>query len=158
MEWERVYKMKKKITEEQLNALTEAVRKELKENDSNVLYFDEYDYFWPRDQNGDDIEAKDFADDLGIKLGLFTRVNRSGELEIYQKHSRITYLIQNGIITFGFISILVQLSFVAIVNIFDPSHFLRSVIAAFMEIVSIKILMTIKKRGKLSTFDEIGLL
>ena len=150
--------MKKKITKEQLNALTEAVRKELKENDSDVLYFDEYDYFWPRDQNGDDIEAKDFADDLGIKLGLFTRVNRSGELEIYQKHSRITYLIQNGIITFGFISILVQLPFVAIVNIFDPSHFLRSVIAAFMEIVSIKILMTIKKRGKLSTFDEIGLL
>ena len=150
--------MKKKITKEQLNALTEAVRKELKENDSNVLYFDEYDYFWPRDQNGDDIEAKDFADDLGIKLGLFTRVNRSGELEIYQKHSRMTYLIQNWIITFGFISILVQLPFVAIVNIFDPSHFLRSVIAAFMEIVSIKILMTIKKRGKLSTFDEIGLL
>ena len=150
--------MKKKITEEQLNALTEAVRKELKENDSNVLYFDEYDYFWPRDQNGDDIEAKDFADDLGIKLGLFTRVNRSGELEIYQKHSRMTYLIQNWIITFGFISILVQLPFVVIVNIFDPSHFLRSVIAAFMEIVSIKILMTIKKRGKLSTFDEIGLL
>ena len=147
--------MKKKITEEQLNALTEAVRKELKENDSNVLYFDEYDYFWPRDQNGDDIEAKDFADDLGIKLGLFTRVNRSGELEIYQKHSRMTYLIQNWIITFGFISILVQLPFVAIVNIFDPSHFLRSVIVAFMEIVSIKIFMTIKKRGKLSTFDEI---
>ena len=119
--------MKKKITEEQLNALTEAVRKELKENDSNVLYFDEYDYFWPRDQNGDDIEAKDFADDLGIKLGLFTRVNRSGELEIYQKHSRMTYLIQNWIITFGFISILVQLPFIIIVNIFDPSHFLRSV-------------------------------
>ena len=147
--------MKKKITEEQLNALTEAVRKELKENDSNVLYFDEYDYFWPRDQNGDDIEAKDFADDLGIKLGLFTRVNRSGELEIYQKHSRMTYLIQNWIITFGFISILVQLPFIIIVNIFDPSHFLRSVIVAFMEIVSIKIFMTIKKRGKLSTFDEI---
>ena len=147
--------MKKKITEEQLNALTEAVRKELKENDSNVLYFDEYDYFWPRDQNGDDIEAKDFADDLGIKLGLFTRVNRSGELEIYQKHSRMTYLIQNWIITFGFISILVQLPFIIIVNIFDPSHFLRSVIVAFMEIVSIKIFMTIKKRGKLSTFNEI---
>ena len=147
--------MKKKITEEQLNALTEAVRKELKENDSNVLYFDEYDYFWPRDQNGDDIEAKDFADDLGIKLGLFTRVNRSGELEIYQKHSRMTYLIQNWIITFGFISILVQLPFIIIVNIFDPSHFLRAVIVAFMEIVSIKIFMTIKKRGKLSTFNEI---
>ena len=147
--------MKKKITEEQLNALTEAVRKELKENDSDVLYFDECDYFWPRNQNGDDIEAKDFADDLGIKLGLFTRVNRSGELEIYQKHSRMTYLIQNWIITFGFISILVQLPVVVIVNIFDPSHFLRAVIVAFMEIVSIKIFMTIKKRGKLSTFDEI---
>ena len=147
--------MKKKITKEQLNALTEAVRKELKENDSDVLYFDECDYFWPRDQNRNDIEATDFADDLGIKLGLFTRVNRSGELEIYTKHSRMTYLIQNWIITFGFISILVQLPFVAIVNIFDPSHFLRSVIVAFMEIVSIKIFMTIKKRGKLSTFDEI---
>ena len=143
------------MTTEQLNAIAQAVRKELKENDSDVLCFDNRDYFWPRNQNGDDIEAKDFADDLGIKLGLFTRVNRSGELEIYQKHSRITYLIQNGIITFGFISILVQLPFVVIVNIFDPSHFLRSVIVAFMEIVSIKIFMTIKKRGKLSTFDEI---
>ena len=143
--------MKKKITEEQLNALVEAVRKELKENDSDVLYFDECDYFWPRDQKGNDIEA----DDLGIRLGLFTRVNRSGELEIYQKHSRMTYLIQNWIITFGFISILVQLPFIIIVNIFDPSHFLRAVIVAFMEIVSIKIFMTIKKRGKLSTFNEI---
>ena len=146
------------MTAEQLNAIAQAVRKKFKENNSDVLYFDNRDYFWPRNQNGDDIEAKDFADDLGIKLGLFTRVNRSGELEIYQKHSRMTYLIQNWIITFGFISILVQLPFVAIVNIFDLSHFLRSVIAAFMEIVSIKILMTIKKRGKLSTFDEIGLL
>lgn len=144
------------MTAEQLNAIAQAVRKELKENDSDVLYFfDNRDYFWPRNQNGDDIEAKDFADDLGIKLGLFTRVNRSGELEIYQKHSRMTYLIQNWIITFGFISILVQLPVVVIVNIFDPSHFLRSVIVAFMEIVSIKIFMTIKKRGKLSTFDEI---
>ena len=130
------------MTAEQLNAIAQAVRKKFKENNSDVLYFDNRDYFWPRNQNGDDIEAKDFADDLGIKLGLFTRVNRSGELEIYQKHSRITYLIQNGIITFGFISILVQLPFVAIVNIFDPSHFLRSVIVAFMEIVSIKIFMT----------------
>lgn len=139
------------MTTEQLNAIAQAVREELKENDSDVLYFDECDYFWPRDQKGNDIEA----DDLGIRLGLFTRVNRSGELEIYQKHSRMTYLIQNWIITFGFISILVQLPVVVIVNIFDPSHFLRSVIVAFMEIVSIKIFMTIKKRGKLSTFDEI---
>ena len=139
------------MTAEQLNAIAQAVREELKENDSDVLYFDECDYFWPRDQKGNDIEA----DDLGIRLGLFTRVNRSGELEIYQKHSRMTYLIQNWIITFGFISILVQLPFIIIVNIFDPSHFLRAVIVAFMEIVSIKIFMTIKKRGKLSTFNEI---
>ena len=62
--------MKEKLTEGQLNALAEAVRKELKENDSDVLYFDECDYFWPRDQKGNDIEATDFADDLGIKLGL----------------------------------------------------------------------------------------
>ena len=77
--------MKEKLTEGQLNALAEAVRKELKENDSDVLYFDECDYFWPRDQKGNDIEATDFADDLGIRLGLFTRVNRSGELEIYRE-------------------------------------------------------------------------
>ena len=147
--------MKEKLTEERLNALTEAVCKELKENDSDVLYFDECDYFWPHDQKGNDIEATDFADDLGIKLGLFTRVNRSGELEIYTKHSRMFGLIESGLVTFGFISILVQLPVVVIVNIFDPSHFLRSVIVAFMEIVSIKIFMTIKKRGKLSTFDEI---
>ena len=147
--------MKKKITEEQLNALTEAVRKELKENDSDVLYFDECDYFWPRDQKGNDIEVTDFADDLGINLGLFTRVNRSGELEIYTKHSRITYLIQNGIITFGFISILFQFPIVIIVNIFDPSYFVRLIMAALIETVSIKIFMMIKKRGKLSTFDEI---
>ena len=147
--------MKKKITAEQLNAIAQAVRKELKENDSDVLCFDNRDYFWPRDQNGNDIEATDFADDLGIKLGLFTRVIRSGELEIYTKHSRITYLIQNGIITFGFISILFQFPIVIIVNIFDPSYFVSLVITALMETVSIKIFMMIKKRGKLSTFDEI---
>ena len=31
--------MKKKITEEQLNALTSAVRKELKENDSEIVSY-----------------------------------------------------------------------------------------------------------------------
>ena len=42
--------MKKKITEEQLNALTEAVRKELKENDSEIVfYFDDKNDLWPRD-------------------------------------------------------------------------------------------------------------
>ena len=56
--------MKKKMTEEQLNALTEAVRKELKENDSDVLYFDECDYFWPRDQKGNDIEVTDSANGI----------------------------------------------------------------------------------------------
>ena len=147
--------MKKKITEEPLNALAKAVRKEFKENDSDVLYLDECDYFWPRDQKGNDIEATDFADDLGIKLGLFTRVNRSGELEIYTKHSRMFGLIQSGLVTFALIAILFQFPIVIIVNIFDPSYFVRLVIAALMGIVSIKIFMMIKKRGKLSTFDEI---
>lgn len=147
--------MKKKITEEQLNALTEAVRKELKENDSDVLYFDECDYFWPRDQKGNDIEATDFADDLGIRLGLFTRVNRSGELEIYTKHSRMFVLIQGGLVTFALIAVFFQFPIVIIVNIFDSSYFVRLIIAALMGTVSIKIFMMIKKRGKLSTFDEI---
>lgn len=143
--------MKKKITEEQLNTLTEAVRKELKENDSDVLYFDECDYFWPRDQKGNDIEA----DDLGIRLGLFTRVNRSGELEIYTKHSRMFVLIQGGLVTFALIAVFFQFPIVIIVNIFDSSYFVRLIIAALMGTVSIKIFMMIKKRGKLSTFDEI---
>lgn len=147
--------MKKKITEEQLNALTEAVRKELKENDSDVLYFDECDYFWPRDQKENDIEATDFADDLGIRLGLFTRVNRSGELEIYTKHSRMFVLIQGGLVTFALIAVFFQFPIVIIVNIFDSSYFVRLIIAALMGTVSIKIFMMIKKRGKLSTFDEI---
>ena len=147
--------MKKKITKEQLNALTEAVRKELKENDSDVLYFDECDYFWPRDQNRNDIEATDFADDLGIKLGLFTRVNRSGELEIYTKHSRMFVLIQGSLVTFALIAMFFQFPIVIIVNIFDPSYFVRLIIAALMGTVSIKIFMMIKKRGKLSTLDEI---
>ena len=64
--------MKKKITEEQLNALAKAVRKEFKENDSDVLYFDECDYFWPRAQKVNDIEATVFSHDVGIHLGLFT--------------------------------------------------------------------------------------
>ena len=147
--------MKKKITEEQLNALTEAVRKELKENDSDVLYFDECDYFWPRDQKGNDIEVTDFADDLGINLGLFTRVNRSGELEIYTKHSRMFGLIQGGFVTYALIAVLFQFPIVIIVNIFDPSYFVRLIMAALIETVSIKIFMMIKKRGKLSTLDEI---
>ena len=147
--------MKKKITEEQLNALAKAVRKEFKENDSDVLYFDECDYFWPRDQKGNDIEATDFADDLGIKLGLFTRVNRSGELEIYTKHSRMFGLIESGLVTFALIAVLFQFPILIIVNIFDPSYFVRLIMAALTETVSIKIFMTIKKRGKLSTFNEI---
>ena len=147
--------MKKKITEEQLNALAKAVRKEFKENDSDVLYFDECDYFWPRDQKGNDIEATDFADDLGIKLGLFTRVNRSGELEIYTKHSRMFVLIQGSLVTFALIAMFFQFPIVIIVNIFDPSYFVRLIIAALMGTVSIKIFMIIKKRGKLSTLDEI---
>ena len=147
--------MKKKITEEQLNALAKAVRKEFKENDSDVLYFDECDYFWPRDQNRNDIEATDFADDLGIKLGLFTRVNRSGELEIYTKHSRMFVLIQGSLVTFALIAMFFQFLIVIIVNIFDPSYFVRLIIAALMGTVSIKIFMMIKKRGKLSTLDEI---
>lgn len=147
--------MKEKLTEERLNALTEAVCKELKENDSDVLYFDECDYFWPHDQKGNDIEATDFADDLGIKLGLFTRVNRSGELEIYTKHSRMFGLIESGLVTFALIAVLFQFPILIIVNIFDPSYFVRLIMAALTETVSIKIFMTIKKRGKLSTFDEI---
>ena len=148
--------MKKKITEEQLNALAEAVRKELKENDSEIVsYFDDKDDLWPCDQKGNDIEATDFADDLGIKLGLFTRVNRSGELEIYTKHSRMFVLIQGSLVTFALIAILFQFPIVIIVNIFDPSYFVRLIIAALMGTVSIKIFMMIKKRGKLSTLDEI---
>lgn len=148
--------MKKKITEEQLNALVEAVRKELKENDSEIVsYFDDKDDLWPCDQNGNDIEATDFADDLGIKLGLFTRVNRSGELEIYTKHSRMFVLIQGSLVTFALIAMFFQFPIVIIVNIFDPSYFVRLIIAALMGTVSIKIFMMIKKRGKLSTLDEI---
>lgn len=64
-------------------------------------------------------------------------------------------LIQGGLVTFALIAVFFQFPIVIIVNIFDSSYFVRLIIAALMGTVLIKIFMMIKKRGKLSTFDEI---
>ena len=93
--------MKKKITEEQLNALVEAVRKELKENDSEIVsYFDDKDDLWLCDQNGNKLNATDFVDQLGIKLGLYAKIIRLGEFKVYRDHPPIGYLIIQSLMTF----------------------------------------------------------
>lgn len=145
--------MKKKITEEQLNALAEAVRKELKENDSDVLYFDECDYFWPRDQNGNKLNATDFVDQLGIKLGLYAKIVRLGEFKVYRDHPRVGYLIVQSFMTFA---LLYCFGFLLITNLImnsNPAFFLSFVrkimfFGGFI-VVSIFIITYLKKHGML---------
>ncbi|WP_283601166.1 hypothetical protein [Ligilactobacillus aviarius] len=145
--------MKKKITEEQLNALAEAVRKELKENDSDVLYFDECDYFWSRDQNGNKLNATDFVDQLGIKLGLYAKIVRLGEFKVYRDHPRVGYLIVQSFMTFA---LLYCFGFLLITNLImnsNPAFFLSFVrkimfFGGFI-VVSIFIITYLKKHGML---------
>lgn len=146
--------MKKKITEEQLNALAETVRKELKENDSEIVsYFDDKDDLWPRDQNGNKLNATDFVDQLGIKLGLYAKIIRLGEFKVYRDHPRIGYLIIQSLMTF---MLLYCFGFLLIINLImnsNPAFFLsfarKIMFFGGFIVVSIFIITYLKKRGML---------
>lgn len=146
--------MKNKITEEQLNALTEAVRKELKENESEIVsYFDDKDDLWPCDQNGNKLNATDFVDQLGIKLGLYAKIVRLGEFKVYRDHPRIGYLIVQSFMTF---MLLYCFGFILITNLImnsNPAFFLsfarKMIFFGSFIIVSIFIITYLKRRGML---------
>ena len=146
--------MKKKITEEQLNALVEAVRKELKENGSEIVsYFDDKDDLWPCDQNGNKLNATDFVDQLGIKLGLYAKIIRLGEFKVYRDHPRIGYLIIQSLMTF---MLLYCFGFLLIINLImnsNPAFFLsfarKIMFFGGFIVVSIFIITYLKKRGML---------
>lgn len=142
------------MTEEQLNNLVDAIKKELKLNDSKeTLYLDNGDYFWPCDDKENPISAKEFADQLGRKIRLYVKASSDKEIVIYRAALRILYVINDAFITLGFIVGFGGIPVVFLVNAFHAILLIRTICLASFITLALKIVIEMKKRGRLIGFN-----
>lgn len=142
------------MTEEQLNNLVDAIKKELKLNDSKeTLYFDNSDYFWPCDDKGNTIDAKEFADQLGRKIKLYVKASSDKEIVIYRVVPRTLYLLNDAFITLGFIVGFGGIPVAFLVNAFHAILLIRAICLASFITVVLKIVIEMKRHGRLIGFN-----